>query len=97
MRWRYNKLCQLHHWSNDVDRQFIFNQLSGQTHVLSRLALDILELIKHEKIVDDDGVWSQLVDLYENFDPSDEDMRQHVLGMLVSLDELGLIEPSRSL
>ncbi|MCB1770091.1 MAG: HPr-rel-A system PqqD family peptide chaperone [Candidatus Competibacteraceae bacterium] len=80
-----------------MDRQFIFNQLSGQTHVLSRLALDILELIKHEKIVDDDGVWSQLVDLYENFDPSDEDMRQHVLGMLVSLDELGLIEPSRSL
>lgn len=92
MIWRYNQICELYQWRNDAKSCFVFNLLSGQTHVLSQLALDTINIIKNQA-VDEKGIFNHLSSFYEDFDPEDTEIYQHVLDMLASLDDFGLIEP----
>lgn len=92
MIWRCNPICELYKWNDDAKSYFVLNALSGQTHLLSQLATDTLELLRHQT-VDEKVVFNQLASLYEDFDPEDAETHQHAINMLASLDELGLIEP----
>jgi PqqD family protein of HPr-rel-A system len=92
MIWRYNQSCELYQWSDDEKSYFVFNALSGQTHVLSRLSLDTIDMLKQQAINEKDII-NNLSSFYEDFDSDDNEIYQHVLDMLASLDNLGLIEP----
>lgn len=70
----------------------MFNSLSGQTHVLSQLALDTINMLK-KQAVDEKDIFNHLSSFYEDFDLEDTEIYQHVLDMLASLDDFGLIEP----
>jgi len=88
--WRYNADCKLHWWSGDEEKYFAHNCMSGQTHVLTPLAVETIGLFKKESFNEKD-IFEQLFSMYEDSD--DAKIRQHILNMLVDLDEIGLIEP----
>ena len=90
--WRINAVCDFYQWHNNNEECVFFNVLSGQTHILNPLAVGILDILNGQALNEED-IWKQLVELYEDINSDDADMQGYILGVLTNLDEIGLIEP----
>lgn len=89
--WRLNPVANLH-WLELCDKdgnRLIFNEASGKTHVVSELCSEVLNFFQC-RMLDDQQILDRLLDMY---DIDEEELSIYVDNMLISLDELGLIEP----
>ena len=76
-------------WSHLGDESVLFNPLSGQTHLLTILAIDILERLQESPATEEQLV-TYLCDLYA-IDAGTDFLRQ-VIDSLEDLQHLELIE-----
>lgn len=88
--WRFNQTCSLCWKQFDERRSIVFDEGSGQTHIVNELCLDVLEILQIfslnvETLADAlarrnglflDGEWCS-----------------YIYDMLADLDQRGLIEP----
>lgn len=91
MRWHLNPFNELywHRWDNS-DQYVLFNIASGQTHYLSRFAIDLLGLLNIESI----GfleLCERLSSLYDGFE-LDVETKNYLHNMLADLEIFGLID-----
>ena len=90
MKWKINPDCQFY-WRHWEEEYILFNAASGQTHYLNSLGADILHLLQ-EKTLHSDELNQKISEKYDL--QLDHETRQYITGVLASMDELGLIEPS---
>jgi len=89
--WQFSQKCILHIWQLYSDQEIIvFNESSGQTHVVSFLCLNALELLKCNPLNHKDLLG--FLATHNELDP-DEKLASYLDKMLLELDSLGLIEP----
>lgn len=92
MLWSINPDCQLY-WRHWEEEYILFNAASSQTHYLNSFGADILHLLQ-EKPMTELELSQKLSQEYDL--ESDEVTLRYIAGILASMDELGLIEPSFS-
>jgi PqqD family protein of HPr-rel-A system len=90
MNWRLRTGQSLRTLAGD-DESVIFNDLSGETHLLSAVAVSLLERLRKGP-ADFPGICAALETAWE-FESSAE-LQRVVLALTDELDTLGLIEPS---
>lgn len=67
----------------------MFNESSGKTHIVSELCSETINCLRHQNLDD-----RQIIDtLLNKYEIDEEELKVYVDNMLMSLDELGLIEP----
>ncbi len=79
-------------WEHWNDEAVIYNPLSGETHYLNRMAMEILSTLEQSP-----ATCSTLMEgMAGRFAPEDTRELNHlVLQLLEELDQLGLIEPAK--
>jgi PqqD family protein of HPr-rel-A system len=90
MFWSINSDCQLH-WRHWEEEYILFNAASSQTHYLNSLGADILHMLQKKPLTSEE--LNQKISEKYDFELN-EDARGYIDGVLASMDELGLIEPS---
>lgn len=92
MKWRNNPVNVLHEWWGDGS-WVIFNEASGQTHVLSLIAYDALGDLSLHALAQE-TLAKRLFCLYpEDLIPDDPACDSYLTTMINDLDGLGLVEP----
>jgi PqqD family protein of HPr-rel-A system len=76
------------------DESVIYNDLSGETHLLSALAISLLLQLQQSGPAEGSTIAARLADTWE-FE-SDDEARQMTCSLLAELDTLGLIKHSPS-
>ena len=91
MRWHRNLFSELywHRWDNS-DQYVLFNTASGQTHYLSRFAVDLLGLFSIEPIGFVE-LCERLSSLYDGFE-LDVETKNYLHKTLADSESFGLID-----
>lgn len=88
--WRFNPLCEPH-WRQWGDSYILFNAASGQTHFLNAFAFLALQLLRDTDTLTATELCAEIAALEDI--PDGADLPRHVATLLMTMDELGLIEP----
>jgi len=91
MRRYRNSLCKFYwyHWDTS-DQYILFNKASGQTHYLSKFAVDLLDLLRIEWLGFPE-LFERLSSLYDDFEP-DIEIKGYLQETLEDLESFGLID-----
>lgn len=87
--WSINPVCRLH-WRCWGESYILFNETSCQTHYLNHIAVEILQLLA-QAILTEEQLSHKIAEKH-GFQLDDE-MRNYIAETMISMDELGLIEP----
>jgi len=74
------------------DAFFVFHSDSGLTHFLNQAAVDILRLVEHEALSNDEIYMRMLVRYAIDDDP---DLRESIANVVALLDQLGVLTSIR--
>lgn len=88
--WQFNQTCSLCSKQFDESRYIVFDEGSGQTHIVNELCLDVLEILQicslnMETLAD---ALARRNGLF-----LDREWCSYIYDMLADLDQRGLIEP----
>ena len=82
------------HWQRfKSENSIIFNEASGQTHIVNQLCADAIDLLQQSPI--DSKSLAEALAQRNDF-ALDEEWIAYINEMLADLDQLGLIEPAAS-
>lgn len=82
------------HWQKfENENSIIFNEASGQTHIVNELCADTIELLQQSPL--DAKALAEMLAQRNDF-TLDEEWTAYIDEMLADLDQLGLIEPAVS-
>ena len=88
MKWQIHPAqgLRLRSWE---DEAIVYNDLSGDTHLLSAIAVDVLTRLQAQS-VDEAGLAAQCAADWQL--PDDADLRTHLHELLMTLQGLSLVE-----
>lgn len=88
--WRINPNSILLWWRFESENFIVFNQASGQTHIVNELCTDALHVLQ-QLLLDSPTLAEALAQRNDFF--LDEEWSNYIDNMLADLDQWGLIEP----
>lgn len=89
-KWLIDSRCRLHFSQFEVGKSIVFNEASGQTHIVNELCTDALHVLQQFPL----DALTLAESLAQRNDFSlDEEWSKYIDNMLADLDQWGLVEP----